>query len=86
MDEEILVKEPLAHDFVYSWQRLFDPKTAAQVAEPHPYFLNSAEILAGKRPPWDHGVRAPDDHTGSEAHFHSGEPWLLSPRGPEMPL
>ena len=36
-----------AHDFVYSWQRLFDPKTAAPAATQFPYILNSAEILAG---------------------------------------
>ena len=52
-----------AHDFVYSWQRLFDPKTASPVAQFSTVILNSSEILAGKRPPQELGVRALDDWT-----------------------
>jgi len=52
-----------AHDFVYSWQRLFDPKTAAPFAQQYTFILHSAGILAGKRPPQDLGVRTLDDWT-----------------------
>lgn len=51
-----------AQDFVFSWQRLVDPKTAA----PYAYYLyilkNAAEINAGKLPTAALGVRALDDH------------------------
>jgi ABC-type oligopeptide transport system substrate-binding subunit len=50
-----------AHDFVYSWRRLFDPKTASPVAGFSIFILNSEAILAGKRPSQDLGVRALDD-------------------------
>ena len=52
-----------AHDFVYSWRRLFDPKTASPVAGFSTYILNSEAILAGTRPPQELGVRALDDWT-----------------------
>ncbi len=52
-----------AHDFVYSWHRLFDPKTAAPFGQMGAFVLNSAEILAGKQPTKDLGVRALDDST-----------------------
>ncbi len=53
-----------AHDFVYSWRRLLDPKTAAQYA----YFLydvvNAYEYNTGQiTDPSLIGVRAQDDHT-----------------------
>lgn len=58
--------EPVtAHDFVYSWQRLVDPATAA----PYASYLQGArvahidDILAGKRPPQHLGIEALDDHT-----------------------
>ena len=53
-----------AHDFVYSWRRLLDPKTAAQYA----YFLydvvNAYDYNTGRitDPSWV-GVRARDDRT-----------------------
>lgn len=50
-----------AYDFVYSWRRLFDPKTASPNAESSTYLLNSAEIVAGKLPPSSLGVRALDE-------------------------
>jgi hypothetical protein len=52
-----------AHDFVYSWRRLYDPKTANPYAPSVPYVLHAADILAGKRPPRELGIRALDDWT-----------------------
>ncbi len=52
-----------AHDFVYSWRRLYDPKTASVPATYSAYVRNSPEILAGKRKPSELGVRALDDWT-----------------------
>jgi oligopeptide transport system substrate-binding protein len=52
-----------AHDFVYSWRRLFEPGTASPVAGFSTYILNANEVLAGTRPPQELGVRALDDWT-----------------------
>ncbi|MFZ7218079.1 ABC transporter substrate-binding protein [Avibacterium avium] len=55
----------VAGDFVYAWQRLADPKTAA----PYASFLefvklkNADQVTAGKLPVTDLGVEAKDDHT-----------------------
>lgn len=54
-----------AHDFVYAWQRLVDPKTASPYAS---YLLfmkmaNVQAILDGKQAPDTLGVKALDDHT-----------------------
>lgn len=54
-----------AEDFVYSWQRLVDPKTASQYAS----YLQAAkvanidDILAGKKSPDTLGVKALEPHT-----------------------
>ena len=54
-----------AHDFVYAWRRAVDPATAS----PYGWYLkltgivNATEILAGKKPPAELGVSAPDDRT-----------------------
>ncbi len=57
--------EPVtAQDFVYSWQRLADPKTAS----PYASYLQAAHIAnidsipAGKASPTELGVKALDDH------------------------
>ena len=57
--------EPVtAQDFVYSWQRLADPKTAS----PYSSYLQAAHvgnidaILAGKAPPTELAVKALDAH------------------------
>ena len=58
--------EPVtAQDFVYSWQRLVDPKTASPYASYPQYghILNVDEIIDGKKPTTDLGVKAIDDHT-----------------------
>ncbi|MCO5732167.1 peptide ABC transporter substrate-binding protein [Rhizobium sp. SSA_523] len=58
--------EPVtAHDFVYAWRRLADPKTASSYAD----FLanmkvkNARSVIDGKISPSELGVSAPDDHT-----------------------
>lgn len=47
-------KPVTAGDFVYAWQRVVDPKTAAPYAYLFDYFVNGEEIRAGKssRPNW----------------------------------
>ncbi|CAI0706151.1 Periplasmic oligopeptide-binding protein precursor [Serratia entomophila] len=54
-----------AGDFVYSWRRLTDPKTASPYGSylASAYVLNAAEINAGSKPPSELGVRALDAHT-----------------------
>jgi oligopeptide transport system substrate-binding protein len=57
--------QPLvAEDFVYGMRRFADPKTAAKLASTYvPFLLNGAEILAGKKPVAELGVRAVDKLT-----------------------
>ncbi|SAK57014.1 extracellular solute-binding protein [Caballeronia arationis] len=53
-----------ANDFVYGCQRLVDPKLASPSAETFGKFLlNGAEIIAGKKPVSELGVRAIDANT-----------------------
>lgn len=53
-----------ARDFVYSWRRLVDPKTAASGSTFFAYVIQNAEaILAGKMPVDSLGVEAIDDFT-----------------------
>ncbi|ELU2492921.1 oligopeptide ABC transporter substrate-binding protein OppA [Salmonella enterica] len=54
-----------AHDFVYSWQRLADPNTASPYASylQYGHVANIDDIIAGKKPATDLGVKALDDHT-----------------------
>ena len=53
-----------AEDFVYSWRRFFDPKTAAKLAATFGvYLLNGADVVSGKKPPAELGVRAVDKQT-----------------------
>lgn len=57
--------EPVrAQDFVYSWQRFLNPKTASSYAGTFGMFLvNGAEIVEGKKPPATLGVKALDAYT-----------------------
>lgn len=58
--------EPVtAQDFVYSWQRLADPKTASPYASflQYGHLANIDEIIAGKEKPDRLGVKALDAHT-----------------------
>ena len=54
-----------AQDFVYSWQRVTDPKTASPYASylQYGHLVNVDDIIAGKKPVTDLGVKAIDDHT-----------------------
>ncbi|NAW58224.1 MULTISPECIES: peptide ABC transporter substrate-binding protein [unclassified Vibrio] len=54
-----------AQDFVYSWQRLLDPKTASPYAwfAAIPKIKNSDKIMKGEASPQTMGVRAIDAHT-----------------------
>ena len=56
--------EPLtARDFVYSWRRVVDPKTASLYAHRMYLVKNAREITKGAKPPETLGVRAVDDRT-----------------------
>ncbi len=58
--------EPVtAQDFVYSWQRLADPKTASPYESylQYGHVANIDDIIAGKKSPDTLGVKALDDHT-----------------------
>ncbi|NDO83153.1 oligopeptide ABC transporter substrate-binding protein OppA [Citrobacter sp. NCU1] len=54
-----------AHDFVYSWQRLANPNTASPYASylQYGHIANIDDIIAGKKPSTDLGVKAIDDNT-----------------------
>ncbi|CCK10698.1 Oligopeptide ABC transporter, periplasmic oligopeptide-binding protein OppA (TC 3.A.1.5.1) [Cronobacter sakazakii 680] len=58
--------EPVtAQDFVYSWQRLADPKTASPYESylQYGHITNIDDIIAGKKTCHRLGVKAIDDHT-----------------------
>ncbi len=54
-----------AHDFVYSWKRLVDPKTASPYASylQYAHVANVDDIVNGKADPDTLGVKALDDYT-----------------------
>jgi oligopeptide transport system substrate-binding protein len=52
-----------AHDFVYSWRRVADPRTGSADASYFYLLENGREINRGKRSPEKLGVRALDDYT-----------------------
>ena len=55
-----------AGDFVYAWQKAINPKTQGVTYSylfPTLGVKNSADIMAGKKPVTDLGVKAVDDHT-----------------------
>ncbi|HCZ8663007.1 TPA: oligopeptide ABC transporter substrate-binding protein OppA [Citrobacter braakii] len=54
-----------AQDFVYSWQRLANPNTASPYASylQYGHIVNIDDIIAGKKPITDLGVKALDEHT-----------------------
>jgi oligopeptide transport system substrate-binding protein len=51
-----------AEEFVRSWQRVLDPKTASPVANDLRLISGAREIMAGKLPPASLGVEAPSPH------------------------
>ena len=52
-----------AQDFVFSWQRLVTPETAADYNYMIDCVVNANEIMAGEKDPSELGVSAPDDKT-----------------------
>ena len=69
--------EPLkASDYVLGFQRLLDPKTAAQYASIQYVIKNAEAVNAGKLPAAEVGVRAPDDRT-FEITLEAPTPYLL---------
>ncbi|MDH2924753.1 oligopeptide transport system substrate-binding protein [Nicoletella semolina] len=54
-----------AHDFVYAWQRLIDPKNAFKYADYLSILklVNADEIIKGDKPVESLGIKAIDDHT-----------------------
>ena len=72
----------VAADFVYSWQRLVNPETAADYG----YFLdnivlNAAAIQAGEKDPSELGLPAVSPPRGQESEACEGRP---GPRGPPL--
>ena len=56
-------KPVTAGDFVYSWQRLVNPETAADYNYMIDCVVNANEIMAGEMDPSELAVSAPDDRT-----------------------
>ncbi len=52
-----------AHDFVYAWRRVADPKTASPYANRMFVVRNARRIARGEAPPESLGARAADDRT-----------------------
>lgn len=52
-----------AKDFVYAWQRAADPLSGAEYVSFMEYVKNASDILAGKKPTSELGVKALDDYT-----------------------
>jgi oligopeptide transport system substrate-binding protein len=50
-----------AQDFIVAWRRVVDPKHASQVADFFRPIAHAAEIISGRLPPDQLGVRAPRD-------------------------
>ena len=65
-----------AHDFIYGWKRLLDPKTAGPYAYFIHVFRNAQPINAGKMSGDALGVRAIDDRT-LEINLEHPAPYLL---------
>ena len=70
--------EPLtAHDFVFSYQRIVNPATAAVSSRSIETVANATAIIAGDLPPAELGVRAIDDLT-LEITLEQPTPYFLS--------
>ena len=65
-----------AHDFVFSWQRVVDPATAAEYAYMLAPVVNAEDVTAGKKKPAELGVKALDDMT-FEVTLNAPTPYLL---------
>ncbi|MCA0432826.1 MAG: peptide ABC transporter substrate-binding protein [Proteobacteria bacterium] len=65
-----------AQDFVFSWQRLVDPATAAEYAYLLSPVVNADAITKGEKKPAELGVKAIDDAT-FEVTLNSATPYFL---------
>lgn len=68
-------KAVTAGDFVYGWQRLVTPATAADYSYMADILLNANEIMAGEKEPTELGVKAIDDTT-LEVTLHTACPYF----------
>ncbi len=67
----------LADDFVFAFERLFRPETAAPSRSDFFHILNAEKVLKGEKSPSSLGVRAVDDTT-LEITLQSPDPFFLS--------
>jgi oligopeptide transport system substrate-binding protein len=65
-----------ANDFVFAWQRVVDPATAAEYAYMLAPIVNAEDITAGKKKPDELGVKAVDDMT-FEVTLNAPTPYFL---------
>ncbi len=65
-----------ANDFVFAWQRVVDPATAAEYAYMLAPVVNAEDITAAKKKPAELGVKAVDDMT-FEVTLNAPTPYLL---------
>jgi oligopeptide transport system substrate-binding protein len=65
-----------AEDFLYSWRREVDPRTAAGYAQALAPIVNALDIALGRKPPDSLGVEANDAHTLT-VHLVAPTPYLL---------
>ncbi|HML38372.1 MAG TPA: peptide ABC transporter substrate-binding protein [Bacillota bacterium] len=65
-----------AKDFVYAWQRLVTPETAAEYNYMIDAVVNANEIMAGDKDPSELGIKALDDST-VEITLHTPTPYFL---------
>lgn len=64
-----------AHDFVFAWQRLFDPKTSAQNASVYYNIKNAEQVNLGKKKVSELGVKALSD-TKLEVTLERRDPYF----------
>jgi oligopeptide transport system substrate-binding protein len=65
-----------AADYIFSWQRLLDPKTAAEYAYMLYPVVNGEDVNKGKKKPDELGIKALDDHT-LEITLNAPTPYFL---------
>jgi oligopeptide transport system substrate-binding protein len=65
-----------AQDFVYAWQRLVDPATAAEYAYMLAPVVNAEDITAGKKKKEELGIKAIDDMT-LEVSLNAPTPYFV---------
>ena len=66
----------VAGDFVYAWQRLVDPATAAEYAYMLAPVANAEDVTAGKKKPAELGIKAVDDMT-LEVTLNAPTPYFI---------